>query len=61
MKIPQVIVIDFETFPIANRPHFPPKSVGVAIRKPGERKSKYYASGSMRVGTVTTSPMALKH
>lgn len=32
MKIPQPIVIDFETFRIENRPDYPPEPVGVAVR-----------------------------
>src|SRR3990167_2547573 len=37
--------IDFETEPIQARPHYPPKPVGVSVRKPGQSKSKYYAFG----------------
>jgi len=37
MRVPDCIVIDFETYPIKNRPTYPPKPVGVAIAWPGER------------------------
>lgn len=36
------IFLDFETYPIKPRPHYPPKSVGFAIKFPGEPE-KYYA------------------
>jgi len=43
--IPQCIVIDFETKPIApNRPDYPPAPVGVSIAWPG-RAPQYYAWG----------------
>jgi DNA polymerase I-like protein with 3'-5' exonuclease and polymerase domains len=45
MKAPRVTTIDFETKPIYDRPYYPPEPVGVSIRMPGERKSKYYAWG----------------
>jgi len=45
MSIPSVTTIDFETFPIFSRPQYPPKPVGFSIRRPGERKSQYYAWG----------------
>jgi len=38
-------VVDFETDAIENRPQYPPKPVGVAVKLPGERKGKYYAFG----------------
>jgi DNA polymerase I-like protein with 3'-5' exonuclease and polymerase domains len=44
-KAPPVTVIDFETHPIRQRPEYPPKPVGVSIRMPGERKSRYWAWG----------------
>jgi len=37
--------VDFETEEIKPRPEYPPKPVGVAIRKPGAKKSRYYAWG----------------
>jgi len=44
-RAPKVHVIDFETEGIEQRPHFPPRPVGVSIRKAGERRSRYYAWG----------------
>ncbi len=41
----KVAVIDFETEPIEDRPHYPPPPVGVSILLPGERKAKYWAFG----------------
>src|SRR5579859_6239775 len=38
------ITIDFETLPIGNRPAYPPKPVGVAIKYPND-PAKYYAWG----------------
>lgn len=40
-----VIVIDFETEAIQARPAYPPKPVGYSIKRPGQRKSKYYSWG----------------
>lgn len=37
--------VDFETDEILPRPDYPPKPVGVSIRLPGSRASKYYAWG----------------
>lgn len=45
MKLPEVHTIDFETEGIESRPKYPPKPVGVSIRKAGQKKSKYYAWG----------------
>jgi len=39
---PQVVTIDFETFPIVPRPHYPPAPVGVSILMPSEKKAKYW-------------------
>lgn len=44
-KPPRVTTIDFETDPIQPRPDYPPKPVGVSIRRAGEKKSRYYAWG----------------
>jgi DNA polymerase I-like protein with 3'-5' exonuclease and polymerase domains len=41
---PQVTVVDFETDPIEPRPDYPPKPVGVSIKKPG-KKPRYFAWG----------------
>ncbi len=42
---PNVTTIDFETDPIQPRPDYPPRPVGVSIRRVGEKKSRYYAWG----------------
>lgn len=44
-RAPKVHTIDFETEAIGQRPHFPPRPVGVSIRRAGERKSRYYGWG----------------
>lgn len=36
------VTVDFETFGILPRPDYPPRPVGVAIKRPG-RKARYYA------------------
>lgn len=45
VKQPKPVTIDFETFGIKGRPDYPPKPVGVSIKKPGQRKAKYYGWG----------------
>ena len=45
MKAPQVIVVDFETEAIGNRPDYPPVPVGVSIKWPKDRSAKYWAFG----------------
>ena len=42
VRIPKVTTIDFETHGIEGRPDYPPKPVGVSIKKWG-KKPKYYA------------------
>lgn len=42
MKAPDCATIDFETYPIAQRPDYPPRAVGVAIKWPREH-SQYWA------------------
>lgn len=44
MTTPHVIGLDFETFPIEERPHYPPKPVGMAVKFPGE-EARYFAWG----------------
>lgn len=44
MRAPDHITIDFESFPIMQRPAYPPRPVGVSIKWPGE-PSHYYAWG----------------
>lgn len=44
MKAPDAVFVDFESFPIRQRPHFPPKPVGVATKWPGQ-PSQYLAWG----------------
>lgn len=39
------ITLDFETEPIQNRPHYPPKPVSFSLKLPGERIPKFYAWG----------------
>lgn len=39
----QTAVVDFETKGIQPRPFYPPRPVGVAILKPRQKKSRYYA------------------
>lgn len=51
---PRVTAIDFETDPIQPRPEYPPKPVGVSIRRVGERKSRYYAWGHYTGGNNCT-------
>lgn len=46
------VVIDFETYPIARRPDYPPQAVGVAIREGGV--SRYLAWGHPRGGNTHT-------
>ena len=41
---PSVTTVDFETDPIEPRPDYPPKPVGVSIKRPGE-KARYFAWG----------------
>lgn len=45
MSTPKCIVVDFETEGIKARPDYPPKPVGVSIRWPQEKKSRYWAWG----------------
>lgn len=45
IKAPDVLVLDFETKPIRQRPDYPPRPVGVSLRYPGDRKSFYWAWG----------------
>ena len=44
-QCPKWITVDFETQKIEPRPNYPPKPAGVAIKRPGERKGRYYAWG----------------
>lgn len=37
MKAPDCLAVDFETFPIQRRPHYPPAPVGVALQYPHEQ------------------------
>jgi DNA polymerase I-like protein with 3'-5' exonuclease and polymerase domains len=43
LKLPAFATVDFETEAIARRPHYPPRPNSVAIKKPGERKGKFYS------------------
>lgn len=44
MKPPRPVTVDFETFPIQSRPHYPPIPVGVSIKYHG-KPAKYWAWG----------------
>lgn len=44
-NIPKPIVIDFETKKIEDRPRYPPEPVGVSVKYPGQKKSRYWAWG----------------
>jgi len=44
MKHPKPVTVDFETFGIEGRPHYPPMPVGVSVKYPG-KKSRYYGFG----------------
>jgi DNA polymerase I-like protein with 3'-5' exonuclease and polymerase domains len=44
-KAPKCVVLDFETVAIEGRPVYPPVPVGVSIKLPGQRKSKYWSWG----------------
>lgn len=46
MRTPKPSTVDFETFGIEGRPHYPPIPVGVSIKHPG-KKSRYYAFGHL--------------
>ena len=52
MKIPKPVTIDFETFGIEDRPHYPPVPVGVSIEYPG-KKPRYYAWGHIEGNNCT--------
>lgn len=47
------VTIDFETFAIEQRPHYPPAPVGVSIEIPGQQP-KYYAWGHVNGGNNCT-------
>jgi DNA polymerase I len=57
-KLPHPCTIDCETFGIEGRPDYPPKIVGIAIKKWG-KKSRYYAFGHMTGGNNCTETEAL--
>jgi DNA polymerase I-like protein with 3'-5' exonuclease and polymerase domains len=48
-----VVAIDFETYPIAQRPAYPPRPVGASIKLPGEA-SRYMAWGHVSGGNTCT-------
>lgn len=45
MKLPKWTTLDWETEKICPRPQYPPKPVGLAIKRPGQRKGTYMAFG----------------
>lgn len=49
-------VIDYETLPIAGRPHYPPPPVGVAVRVDGKRE--YHSFGHVAGRNNSTWPQA---
>ena len=53
MKIPQVIVADFETEAIKPRPDYPPRPVSLALQWPEERKPRMLAWGHPSGNTCT--------
>lgn len=44
MQPPQVITYDFESYPIQQRPEYPPRPTGIAIKWPGQ-ESQYFSFG----------------
>jgi DNA polymerase-1 len=54
VKAPDVITVDFETEAIRQRPHYPPKPVGVATKWPGHQ-SKYLSWGHPTNNNATLS------
>lgn len=52
MKVPQPVIIDFETDGIESRPAYPPEPVSVSIRWPGKR-ARYHAWGHKRGNNST--------
>lgn len=52
MKIPKPVTVDFETFGIEDRPHYPPIPVGVSIKWPG-KKARYYGWGHLNGNNST--------
>lgn len=51
-RIPDPALVDFETFGITQRPHYPPVPVGVSIILPG-KKPHYYAWGHLTGNNCT--------
>lgn len=52
MKMPKPVTVDFETFGIEDRPHYPPVPVGVSIKLWG-KKAHYYAWGHVEGNNCT--------
>lgn len=44
LTMPHPVTVDFETYGIEARPHYPPKPVGISIKYPG-KAARYYAFG----------------
>jgi DNA polymerase I-like protein with 3'-5' exonuclease and polymerase domains len=53
LDLSRATTVDFESFPIESRPSYPPKAVGVAIRKPNG-VSKYFAWAHPHGGNNST-------
>lgn len=57
-KIPNCTYVDFETHAIERRPEYPPRPVGVAIQRPGEKRAKYYSWGAPTENNCTLAQVA---
>ena len=53
IDLDSLVTVDFETFPIKARPDYPPKTVGVSIKR-GRTSSDYYAWGHVSGGNNCT-------
>lgn len=58
MRVPNCTYVDFETHAIERRPEYPPKPVGIAIQRPGEKKAKYYSWGAPTENNCTLAQVA---
>jgi DNA polymerase I-like protein with 3'-5' exonuclease and polymerase domains len=48
MQVPDTIVIDFETYPIMQRPEYPPEPIGCAVSWPGQQPEYFTGSAMLR-------------
>jgi DNA polymerase I-like protein with 3'-5' exonuclease and polymerase domains len=58
MQTPDVVVVDFETHPIEQRPHYPPKPAGVATQWPDDDEPGYWGWGHPVGNTVSQQSVA---